>query len=204
MRRLNVGCGPKHIKKGWYNVDIQPFPGIDEARDATLSLDNLSPLSYVYCEHFLEHLSLEAAIRFLRNSARALVPGGRIRLSTPSLEWVLATHFDLQETKGDSVVAATFVINRAFHGWGHKFIWSKPMLRETLSAAGFADVSFWSYNESADPDLAGLEEHGEYSTYRGWPSIWIAEGVRGRQIVEQPEFFARCENDYSRFVADER
>ena len=114
MRRLNVGCGPKHIKKGWYNLDIQPFPGIDEARDATLPLDDLSPLSYVYSEHFLEHLSLDGAIRFLRNSARALVPGGRIRLSTPALKWVLATHFDLQDTKDESVAAATLVINRAF------------------------------------------------------------------------------------------
>jgi predicted SAM-dependent methyltransferase len=203
MRRLNVGCGPKHIKRGWYNLDIQQFPGIDEARDATLPLDDLSPLSYVYSEHFLEHLSLDGAIRFLRNSARALVPGGRIRLSTPSLEWVLATQFDLQDTKDDSVVAATLVINRAFHGWGHKFLWSKPMLRGALTAAGFEDISFWSYNESADPDLAGLEEHGEYYTYHGWPSVWIAEGVRGRRIVEQPEFFARCEKDFSQAVENE-
>ena len=166
MRSLNVGCGPKHIKKGWYNLDIQPFPGIDEARDATLPLDDLSPLSYVYSEHFLEHLSLDGAIRFLLNSARALVPGGRIRLSTPALKWVLATHFDLQDTKDESVAAATLVINRAFHGWGHKFLWSKPMLRGALTAAGFEDISFWSYNKSADPDiLPGLEQHGEYHTY---------------------------------------
>jgi predicted SAM-dependent methyltransferase len=202
MRRLNVGCGPNHIKTGWYNIDIQPFPGIDEARDATLPLDDLSPLKYVYCEHFLEHLSLGGAIQFLRNSVRALVPGGRIRLSTPSLEWTIATHFDLRDTKEQNVVAATMAINRAFRGWGHKFIWSKPMLREALSAAGFKDISFCSYNQSEDPDLAGLEEHGDYFFHRGWPSVWIAEGVREKQTVEQPAFFARCENDFGRFVRD--
>ena len=129
MRRLNVGCGPIHHKKGWHNIDIRPFPGVDEVRDATLPFDDLTPIKYIYSEHFIEHLSLDSAISFLRNSAAALEPLGRIRISTPALEWVLATHFDLKEDREDNVVKATFAMNRAFHGWGHQFIWSKAMLR---------------------------------------------------------------------------
>jgi predicted SAM-dependent methyltransferase len=200
MRRLNVGCGPNHIKKGWWNVDIRPFPGIDEVRDATLPLHDLSPLRYIYCEHFLEHLTLEDAIQFLRNSVQALAPSGRIRLSTPSLEWVLATHFSLLEDKDQRVVAATLATNRAFHGWGHQFLWSRPMLQTALAAAGFKDISFWPYGKSNNSDLVGLEEHGDYYVYEGWPSVWIAEGARGTDVTENHEFFAQCESDFNQFV----
>jgi predicted SAM-dependent methyltransferase len=196
MLRLNIGCGPAHQKKGWYNIDVRPFPGVDEVRDATIPFDDLSPVEYIYCEHFLEHLSLEGALLFLRNSASALVPSGRIRLSTPALEWVLATHFDLAETFEDRIIQATLVINRAFHGWGHQFVWSKPMLHAALVAVGFQDIRFWTYGQSDDPVLVGLEEHGDFHISKGWPSVWVAEGVRGSRVVENMNFMHRCEVEF--------
>jgi predicted SAM-dependent methyltransferase/SAM-dependent methyltransferase len=200
MIRLNVGCGPHHRKEGWHNIDIRPFPGVDEVRDATLPFDDIAPLEYVYCEHFLEHLTLEAAVQFLQNSAFALAPNGRIRISTPALEWVLATHFNLSDETEEQVVMATLVTNRAFHGWGHQFIWSKPMLRTALRALGFENVTFWGYGESDDPNLVGLEQHGDYYLQRGWPSVWIAEGVRGTYITLNNEFISQCESILSQYV----
>jgi predicted SAM-dependent methyltransferase len=196
MRYLNVGCGPLHRKTGWYNIDVREFPGVDEVRDATLPFDDLAPVKYVYCEHFLEHLSLEGALAFLRNSAAALMPSGRIRLSTPALEWVLATHFDLTEDCPDRVIQSTLVMNRAFHGWGHQFIWSKPMLQAALAAVGFEDVKFWAYGESDDPALVGLEQHGEFQIAKGWPSVWVVEGARGSRIAENESFVLRCEEEF--------
>jgi predicted SAM-dependent methyltransferase len=200
MRYLNVGCGPIYQKKGWYNIDLREFPGVDEVRDATLPFEDLAPIKYIYCEHFLEHLSLEEALSFMRNSATALVPSGRIRVSTPALEWVLGTHFDLTESCQDRVIHATLVINRAFHGWGHQFLWSKPMLHAALLAIGFQDITFWRYGESDDPNLVGLEQHGDYHIHEGWPSVWIAEGVRGNDPTIDQRFLARCENELNQYV----
>jgi predicted SAM-dependent methyltransferase len=202
MLRLNVGCGPYHQKPGWYNIDVRPFPGTDEVRDATLPFSDLAPLEYVYCEHFIEHLSLDGALAFLRNCAAALAVGGRIRISTPALEWVLATHFDLTEGRENRIVDATLVTNRAFHGWGHQFLWSKPMLRAALTAVGFDQVAFCSYGESDDPALAGLEQHGDFQIDGGWPSVWIAEALRPGEIVADNEFVLRCEREYLCHVRD--
>jgi SAM-dependent methyltransferase len=200
MRRLNVGCGPNHIKQGWHNIDVRPFPWIDEVRDATLPFDDIAPLEYVYCEHFLEHLTLEGAMRFLQNSASALAPNRRIRISTPSLEWVLATHFNLADQIEESVVMATLLTNRAFYGWGHQFVWSKPMLQAALRAFGFRDIRFWGYGESDDPNLVGLEQHGDYYLHEGWPSVWIVEGTRGTQLTIDHQFVSQCENVLHRHV----
>jgi predicted SAM-dependent methyltransferase len=198
--KLNVGCGPDHIKQGWYNVDVRPFPGIDQVRDATLPFDDIAPLEYVYSEHFLEHLSLEDALKFLQNAASALAPHGRMRLSTPSLEWVLATHFDLKETDSEAVVIATMVTNRAFHGWGHQFVWSKPMLHAALLATGFSDVIFCEYGRSGDPSLARLEQHGDYHIHVGWPSVWIVEAGRAAHITVDQAFIHKCEHMVNQHV----
>jgi hypothetical protein len=194
MRRLNVGCGSHH-KEGWHNIDIRTFPGVDEVRDATLPFDDLTPIKYIYSEHFLEHLNLNSAISFLRNSAAALDPLGRIRISTPALEWVLATHFDLKGDREDEVVQ-TLATNRAFHGWGHQFIWSKAMLQAALGAVGLQEIGFWMYGESNDPALVGLERHGDFVINQGWPSVWIVEGTRGPEITEDETFFRLCEDHF--------
>jgi predicted SAM-dependent methyltransferase len=199
-RRLNVGCGPHHRKAGWHNIDIRQFPGVDEVRDATLPFDDIAPLEYIYSEHFLEHLTLEGAIRFLQNSVLALDLKGRIRISTPALEWVLTTHFDLDDKNEERVVMATLGTNRAFHGWGHQFVWSKPMLRATLLAVGFQNVKFWTSGESDDPNLIGLEQHGDFHITKGWPSVWVVEATPGVSMTVNDEFFARCEEHFTRHV----
>src|SRR5262245_24244666 len=86
-RRLHVGCGPRNLMAEWWNVDILTFPGVDEVADVTVPWP-WHNLEYVFGEHFLEHLALDDAVKFLTEAAWNLRPGGRIRLSTPGLEWV--------------------------------------------------------------------------------------------------------------------
>ena len=64
IKKVQVGCGPHNIMADWWNVDIRPFPGIDQVMDVTKPWP-FNGLEYVYGEHFLEHLSLEGAIAFL-------------------------------------------------------------------------------------------------------------------------------------------
>jgi predicted SAM-dependent methyltransferase len=173
--RLHVGCGPKNLMDEWWNVDIRGFPGIDQVADVTAPWPWRN-LDYVYGEHFLEHLTLDGAIRFLTEAAGALRTDGRIRLSTPGLEWVWRTHFDPAATEADRA-AATYKANRAFYGWGHQFLYSRPMLERVLRGAGFTDLTFHRFGESDDPALCGLERHGAFEVVDSWPNVWIVEAT---------------------------
>src|SRR3954470_3552305 len=89
--RLHIGCGPQHLD-GWVNVDLHPGPGVDRALDVRDGLP-FTGAEVVYAEHFLEHLTLDEGLAFLRDSHRALAPGGVLRLSTPNLDWVVRTQY---------------------------------------------------------------------------------------------------------------
>lgn len=198
-RRVHVGCGPKNILAEWWNVDLRPFPGVDQVLDVTSEWP-WKELDFVYGEHFLEHLPLDGALRFLKFACKALGADGRIRLSTPALEWVLKTHFSFAE---DSEVAIneTFAINRAFHGWGHKFLYSKSHLSSMLEAAGFEEPTFHEYGHSTTETLQGLERHGGYRVVGGYPSVWIVEASPGRDLNTDTRFLKDCEAKFLRYVA---
>ncbi len=204
IRRVQVGCGPENLLDAWWNVDIRPFPGVDAVMDATAPWP-WHDLDAVYGEHFLEHLGPDAGLRFATEAARALKPGGVLRLSTPGLEHVWVTHFDPGAGAPDAIVAATYRANRAFHGWGHRFLYSRPMLERLLSAAGFEDLSWHAWGESEREDLRGLERHPGWDIVAGWPSVWIVEAVApDRQVAPDPEALralaTEIEQEFARYV----
>lgn len=182
-------------------MDLRPFKGVDAVRDATLSFDDLGPFSYIYSEHFLEHLDLGGAIRFLRNCFTALEVGGRMRLSTPGLEFVVLTHFDVSQVVEEKIIQQTFGMNRAFHGWGHQFLWSKVLLAKALVAAGFADVVFHKYGESECDTFKGAERHGGYRHHLNLPNYWIVEGTKAAaDIPEDASFSDLARHEFIRYV----
>jgi predicted SAM-dependent methyltransferase len=201
LRRIHVGSGPEHLLEDWWNVDVRRFPGVDEVLDATQPWP-WSGLEAVYGEHFLEHLPLEGALDFLDQAAAHLRPGGILRLSTPSIEWVWATHLSLDPADDPRRrIAQTYAANRAFHGWGHRFLYSQAMLERLLVSAGFVDLSWHAFGESEVPGLRGLERHGGYTVRDGWPSVWIVEAVRGERVGAIPsEVRAEAEEQFVRYV----
>ena len=175
-RRLHVGAGRMRLE-GWTNVDLQALPGVDVVADVTRGL-RFRDVEAVFAEHFLEHLPVDAAIDFLLETHRVLVPGGWMRLSTPNLDWVWSTHYRLDaepEEKRDAAVR----LNRAFHGWEHRFLWNREMLAEALGACGFDPVRFCRYGESELPVFQGLERHETYGDVPELPHVIIAEAARG-------------------------
>lgn len=175
VNRLHVGSGPNNLMADWWNVDIRAFKGVDQVADLTEPWPWRN-LDYVYGEHFLEHLTLDEAIRFLIEAAAALRTGGRLRLSTPGLEWVWRTHFDPSDPARDAI-ATTYGANRAFYGWGHRFLYSRPMLERVLRGAGFEGLTFHDFGSSDDPSLRGLERHGSFEVVDTWPNVWIVEAA---------------------------
>ncbi len=154
--RLHIGSGSQRLP-GWINVDIRPFPGVDVVTDISRGLA-FSDAEAVFAEHFLEHLAVDHALDFLAAVRRILRPQGRLRLSTPNLDWVWLTHYRLDAAPDDKVRAG-LALNRAFHGWEHKFLWNRETLELALAATGFRDLEWHRYGESGVEHLRGLERH---------------------------------------------
>jgi predicted SAM-dependent methyltransferase len=171
--RLHVGCGSL-VLAGWINVDLERHPGVDHVLDVRRGLP-FNDLRYVFAEHFLEHLTEEEGWAFLRECRRILQPGGTLRLSTPNLDWVMVTHYNWQERDFATRIEQCRNLNRAFHGWGHQFLYNDTILERALQDAGFGTIQFQAYGESPDLNLRGLEKHETYPDWGSLQHVLIAE-----------------------------
>ena len=171
--RLHIGCGEQSLK-GWINIDNQGLPGVDQVLDVRHGLP-FSGVAAIYAEHFLEHLSLDDGLAFLRECRRVLLPEGVLRLSTPNLDWVILTHYRGPAAGDDDAREDCFRINRAFHGWGHQFLYNGATLESALAASGFASVERRVYGKCERPELAGLERHETWEVTPDLPHVLIVE-----------------------------
>jgi predicted SAM-dependent methyltransferase len=172
--RLHIGSGTVALP-GWLNLDNQPYPGVDRVVDITKGLP-FKDVQFIFAEHFLEHLRFEDARVFLAECHTALRGGGVLRLSTPSLDWVWASHYR-RELTPDLEVLACFGMNRAFRGWGHQFLWNEAMLTQALRDAGFRSIVRRGYGESDHPELRGIEHHEQNEDWEGHSHILIMEAT---------------------------
>lgn len=184
--RLHVGCGQEAIP-GWINIDNRALPGVDRVLDVTAGLP-FSEVEAIYAEHFLEHLSLEQGLAFLTECQRALAPSGLLRLSTPNLDWVYATHYRPERWTSDrESLFDCMQLNRAFRGWGHQFLYNRATLIAALSSAGFQSVTFHRYGESDRPELSNLERHETWQDTPEMPHVLIAQASGRAARQEFPE-----------------
>ena len=172
--RLHLGCGQSPIP-GWLNIDVQLLPGVDRVLDVRRGLP-FENVAAIYGEHFLEHLELEEGLACLVECRRALAPDGILRVSTPNLDWVLASHYRYGGwATEEEAISDCFRMNRAFHGWGHRFLYNRQALEAALSAAGFSTITMHRYGESDVPELAGLERHEKSGDTSELPHVLIAQ-----------------------------
>ena len=176
-RRLHVGCGSEIIP-GWCNIDVQDLPGVDLVLDVSQGF-SFSNIELIYCEHFIEHLRFDEGFSFLEACHESLSVGGVLRLSTPNLDWVYLTHFSAGCTDVPKKISNTFVLNRAFYGWGHQFLYSREVLSEVLRAVGFHNIIECEYGKSDRPELRGLERHERYGSTPDLPDVLIFEAKKG-------------------------
>jgi predicted SAM-dependent methyltransferase len=174
--RLHVGAGNKRLE-GWINVDLQALPGVDVVADVTRGLE-FSNAEALFAEHFLEHLTIDQALAFLLEAHRVLRPSGWLRLSTPNLDWVWSTHYRLAAEPDEKRLMA-LALNRAFHGWQHRFLWNRDMLAAALAACGFTGVRWCRYGESPLELFHGIERHETYEDSPELPHVLIVEATPG-------------------------
>lgn len=172
MTKLHLGCGPLALP-GWVNIDNTRYPGVDKVLDLRKGLP-FKDVSFVFAEHFIEHLAYDDALSLMREARRVLRDDGVLRLSTPNLDWVWVTHYRLDAPE-EQQVAACFYLNRAFHGWGHQFLYNERTLAATLGDAGFANVKRVAYGESEHAELRNLERHEKSADYGELSHILIVE-----------------------------
>ena len=76
-------------------------------------------------------------------------------------------------------------LNRAFHGWRHRFLWNREALAHALTACGFDGVTWCAYGESGRPEFRGLEGHETYVDVPELPHVIVVEAVRGKGRPEE-------------------
>ena len=172
--KLHVGCGG-HILGGWLNADWYPLSLSACHLDATRRFPYAdSTFDFVFSEHMIEHVTYPQGVAMLSECHRVLKKGGRIRLSTPDLAFMLAlSREDRSETEAEYIEwatgsmiqgapypHATFVINHFVRSWGHQFIYDEQLLTDALRRAGFSSIVRCGLNMSAEPALCGLENEG--------------------------------------------
>lgn len=188
---LHIGSGAKGLD-GWVNIDINEHPGVDLVADVTEGLD-FSDARAVFAEHFLEHLPIDKALAFLLEVYRVLGKRGWLRLSTPNLEWVWKTHYNF-EASADEKRLMSLGANRAFQGWGHRFVWSPALLEEALLCCGFRKLRWCRYGKSKKRFFNNLEQHDTCADLPGAPHVIIIEAKKGTpqpKRLESLEAFIR-------------
>ncbi len=184
--RLHIGCGQEAIP-GWVNIDSRALPGVDRVLDVRWGLP-FRGVAAIFAEHFLEHLPFEDGLAFLRECRRVLAPDGVLRLSTPNLDWVFATQYRVGRWGSEKErLEDCFAINRAFHGWGHQFLYNESMLAAALRDAGFAEVAHQRYGESEILVFRGLERHQIWEDTPELPHVLIVEasGIATGQVLPE-------------------
>lgn len=172
VERLHLGSGSVALP-GWLNVDNQAYPGVDRVLDVTQGLP-FGGVRFIFAEHFMEHLRYEDARVLLAECRRALRRGGVLRLSTPNLDWVWASHYR-RVLSPELEALACFGMNRAFRGWGHQFLWNEATLTAALQDAGFSRIVRRAYGESEHEELRGIEHHEQNADWEGHSHILIVE-----------------------------
>ena len=170
--KLHIGCG-RHLLAGWLNSDLHRYSGnvlrLDAARPFPFPDD---AFAYVYSEHMIEHICPESAKAMLSECFRVLVPGGKVRVSTPDLAFLVALFGPERPPRLERYIEwyhtwadlpgkeIAFVIDHFLRAWGHRFVYDEPALRGALETAGFSHVTRRGLNDSGDAALRGLANEG--------------------------------------------
>lgn len=172
--KLQLGSG-ENILQGWLNTDLDPSKNTVflDARRSFPFRDNI--FSYIFCEHLIEHLDYQEGEFMLRECFRSLKPGGKIRIATPDLKFLIELYApeknEIQKRyiswatdsflPGLKIYKDIFIINNFFQNWGHKFIYDFETLNNALGKAGFINIIDFCAGSSKDVNFQNIESHGK-------------------------------------------
>lgn len=176
VRKLQIGAGANALP-GWLSTDKNLYAEGIVYLDATERFPFADgSFDCIYSEHMIEHIPWTAGLAMLRECRRVLKPGGRIRVATPDLRVLAGLYFGQGGATGEQYVRwitelalkdvpprPAFVLNSAFHSWGHKFLYDEELLTLALQRAGFGGIRRFSVGQSDEAQLRGIESHGAHA-----------------------------------------
>jgi predicted SAM-dependent methyltransferase len=188
MRFLEI-AGSKQRGLNWDAVRDVPMPGVMVYDMRDLPMKGVLDETYngVYNEHFIEHLTKDEGINFLKEMLRVMKPGAIIRTIWPPMEFVewlrqdedLDNHPWVQHYYNFYVVKHNFapkgtefmrIQDQCAEGimWQngeHKHIWSKQELIDTLKEIGYYNVREMKYQKSLLPAFNNIDTPGEVRAF---------------------------------------
>jgi SAM-dependent methyltransferase len=176
VRKLQLGAGPNNLPD-WLNTDIE----LDKDQ-AFLDVSQPFPLkekstNYIFSEHLIEHITYEQALTMLAECHRILVPGGKVRIATPNLNKFIQLFQEPNADElrqymkrkvawhswADTVDPQCYILNHQLRDWGHQFVYTPKLLRDSMERAGFHNIREWTPGESDDAALSGIERRAGWN-----------------------------------------
>ena len=135
--KLDIGCS---------DVKINPkFIGVDPyyiGADLQVPAGNLpfagNSVDEIYSSHMLEHVAKLEVLPTLREWRRVLIPGGKLTVRVPDLEWACRWWLKHQTSQDIDIIYGTQGRLGEFHQTG----FNKKIMADYLSVAGFAVTKF--------------------------------------------------------------
>jgi ADP-heptose:LPS heptosyltransferase/ubiquinone/menaquinone biosynthesis C-methylase UbiE/glycosyltransferase involved in cell wall biosynthesis/predicted O-methyltransferase YrrM len=181
--------------EGFVNIDRQNADmNIDVRKGMPFDTNSVD---FIYCSHFIEHLSHEEAWCFLDESFRVLKRGGKIRLSTPDLRIFAAKYLarDIQfwDSRRWPGKTSADQFNYVLREMGHSYVYDFESLQSLLKSVGFARIQQVPFEASLDnrPDVSIFAEAEKFpadqnpNTPDYMDVMWA--GKKFGVISEQPE-----------------
>lgn len=144
--RLNLGAGALKIE-GWTAIDrslgTEAYPLTDYADDS---------VEEIRASHILEHFPAAQAQAVVDEWARALRPGGRLRIAVPGFENIMELYKQQDPRVGQFLMGGQVDDNDY-----HKSAWNEGTLRTIMENAGLCDIKAWKCGPDDDiVDCASL------------------------------------------------
>ncbi|MEJ8572826.1 class I SAM-dependent methyltransferase [Microbaculum marinum] len=171
---LNLGSGPRGLEEGnWVNIDGYRDHNVHFCIDFSRRLPFAdATFDGIFCEHVVEHFSLEQGRELLREIHRILRPGGWARIIVPDGAVVMRAYFDDPERliahRGQRDRTAMQVVNDYFRQrYEHQFLYDWETMERMLSEAGFDRVCRCSFGEGRGPAALRIDDR-KYA----WESLY--------------------------------
>ena len=104
IKKLHLGSGNRKIN-GWLNADIEAtslVAYIDVTKKFSI---NNEMIDYIFSEHMIEHINHHDGLKMLNESFRILKYSGKIRISTPDLQFLVDLYLDKNnQLKNDYII----------------------------------------------------------------------------------------------------
>jgi len=172
---LNLGSGPRGLDDSHW-VNVYGFPD----KNVHYLLDFGRPLPFpdasfdgVFCEHVMEHFSLQNGEKLAREVYRVLRCGGCFRIVVPDGELVLRRYFDapedLVERRGNGEGTPMEIVNLYFRQrYEHQFAYDWVTMEKMLLRVGFNDVKRAMFGKSGRCKQVVLDDE-KYE----WESLYV-------------------------------